>query len=240
MIFALHGNLGSAEDFAFLQPDVAVASSRRLGIQPIDLWPLSHLSLKEVAAELKRRAELCQCHKLLGYSMGGRIALQALADDPDFWTHAVIISAHPGLKSEPERAQRRASDQEWAHLARTAPWSDFLAKWNAQSVFTSDHQPSTINHQRLASRRENVARAFENWSLGQQEDLRPHLETYPGKVTWVVGQNDLKFLALAVEMRVLIPHCELVAVPNCGHRVLLEHPKVVHDLVWGAFGMGGT
>ncbi|MEQ1840332.1 MAG: alpha/beta fold hydrolase, partial [Verrucomicrobiales bacterium] len=132
MIFALHGNLGSAEDFVFLQPDVAVA---------VDLCPLSPLSLKQVAAELKRRAELCQCRHLLGYSMGGRIALQALADEPDFWTGAVIISAHPGLKTEQERAQRRKSDLAWAHLARTAPWSDFLAKWNAQSVLDGTPLP---------------------------------------------------------------------------------------------------
>jgi len=229
MIFALHGNMGSAEDFAFLQPDVAVVSSR-LAIQQVDLWPLSRLSLKEVAAGLKRRAELYERRWLLGYSMGGRIALQALADDPDFWTGAIIISAHPGLPTEQERALRLDNDREWARLARTASWFDFLAKWNAQSVLAGEIPPHQAS---LESRRENVAAAFENWSLGRQEDLRLRLATVSGKVTWVVGQNDLKFLALAIEMRALLPHCELIVIPNCGHRVLLKHPEVIRNLVWG-------
>jgi len=58
---------------------------------------------------------------LVGYSMGGRLALHSLIAQPKLWKGATIISAHPGLSTEEERVARRRKDAEWFDLSRSLP-----------------------------------------------------------------------------------------------------------------------
>ncbi|MCX6865074.1 MAG: hypothetical protein NTV46_02435, partial [Verrucomicrobia bacterium] len=71
---------------------------------------------------------------LLGYSMGGRLALHALLEENPPWQAAIIVSAHPGLEAEAERETRRTADAAWAHQALTGNWQEFLAAWDAQPM----------------------------------------------------------------------------------------------------------
>ena len=68
---------------------------------------------------------------LVGYSMGGRLALQALIDGAPF-DRAVIISA--GLNLEENRDERRARDEAWARRFESDPWDEVIRDWNAQSA----------------------------------------------------------------------------------------------------------
>src|ERR1041385_1856831 len=69
---------------------------------------------------------------LLGYSMGGRLALQALIEGANF-DRAVIVSA--GLNLEEGRDERRARVDAWAKRFESDPWDDVMRDWNAQPVF---------------------------------------------------------------------------------------------------------
>ena len=63
---------------------------------------------------------------LLGYSMGGRLALELLQRER--FAKAVIISA--GL-NVPDPA-RVARDEEWARRFESEEWSSLMRAWNAQ------------------------------------------------------------------------------------------------------------
>lgn len=53
---------------------------------------------------------------LIGYSMGGRLALYLGLHFPNFFAGVILESASPGLKTEIERERRRELDQKWLNL----------------------------------------------------------------------------------------------------------------------------
>lgn len=208
MILALHGNLGSATDWDSLGiPDV----------QALNLWEYSHLSFAEFASSISERDDR---PILAGYSLGGRLALHAMAAFPDRWRAAVILSAHPGLPCVEDRIARSISDGVWAKRAREMPWSGFLAEWNRQPVLAESSVQT--DQEALEPQRESIARAFENWSLGRQEDLRPRLRRFESPVLWITGAEDRKFSALAEEMGSVFPNFRHEVLSDCGHRLLTE------------------
>ncbi|NNE93675.1 MAG: alpha/beta fold hydrolase [Verrucomicrobiales bacterium] len=219
-IYALHGNLGAPSDWDRIGLDELVARN---------LWAESDRNFRTWAIDFCTEIPAGSENVLVGYSMGGRLTLHALIAAPDLWKRAVIVSAHPGLECPEDRLARRSSDQVWAKHARELPWEEFLQKWNAQGVLAGQ-EPSAAQRE-LESRRESVARAFENWSLGAQEDLRERLARISTPVTWVTGERDAKFSALAAEMAALMPNGEHVVLPDCGHRVLFEKPEALARLL---------
>ncbi len=209
-IIALHGNLGSPLDW------------EELGIprlSAIDLWEWSELSYFEFAHELATNlSEGKEKPILAGYSLGGRLALYALAIHPDRWGGAIIASAHPGLPCVEDRLARVTSDRIWAERARDLPWLEFLGLWNAQPIF--DGEEDCERSLGLQPRRDSIALAFETWSLGRQEDLRSNLRRFHAPVLWVSGARDRKFTSLAEEMDSVFLDLTREVLPETGHRVL--------------------
>lgn len=124
---------------------------------------------------------------------------------------------------------RRISDEVWASRVREMDWSEFLAAWDSQGVLSGAASPT--NRQSLESRSMEIALAFENWSLGKQEDLRPRIEKLTKPILWVTGEKDEKFTALGAEMTELNSCITHKIVPDCGHRVLFEKPDDLATLI---------
>lgn len=218
-ILALHGNLGTTADWEL--PGCP-------NIHPIDLWDYVDLDFNDFAAALAGPLSSgLEKPVLAGYSLGGRLALHSLADHPDHWSGAVIVSAHPGLCCVEDRLARRASDAIWAERARTMEWGAFLLQWNAQPLFGGVSPVLLARQSALETRREAIARAFETWSLGRQEDLRRRLGRFAGPVVWITGENDHRFTRLGVEMAAVFPDFHHVVVPGAGHRVLEDGAEEV-------------
>lgn len=189
----------------------------------VDLWRFleeGNCSLREAGARLVAESE--PGGVLIGYSMGGRLALQALLAAPGHWAGAVIVSAHPGLVAE-ERAARVAADAVWARDAREDNWADFLKKWHEQGVLESDENWRWGDRGDLESRREAVARSFEEWSLGRQEDLRSSLAELQTPILWLTGEKDAKFCALAEELAAAAKNIVHKTIRSAGHRVPWEN-----------------
>lgn len=218
-ILALHGNLGSPADWEQIGLP---------GLRAIDLWDHVGLGVAEFAAALAGPlSEGLEKPLLAGYSLGGRLALHALAAFPDRWSGAVIVSAHPGLTCVEDRLARSSSDAVWAGRARELPWSDFLERWNDQPLFGEVSAALRDRQKSLESRRESIATAFETWSLGRQENLRPSLGRFRGPVVWITGGTDERFSRIGAEMAGIFSDFRQVVVPGCGHRVLDEIPSEV-------------
>ncbi len=216
-LVALHGNLGSTADWEALSLQ---------GLQAIDLWSFSSLSFGEFADELATTlTEGLERPFLVGYSLGGRLALHAMARHPERWSGALILSAHPGLCCVEDRLARRISDEIRARDAREMEWGAFVEKWNRQAVL----EGGSANSSQLAlePRREAIACAFESWSLGRQEDLRRSLSSFRSPVRWITGEKDEKFTRLGAEMEDVFANFHHVVIPGCGHRVLQEEPGEV-------------
>ncbi|MBP6785308.1 MAG: alpha/beta fold hydrolase [Verrucomicrobiales bacterium] len=226
-IIALHGNLGSPADWEAIGLP---------GLRAIDLWDYSALSFFEFAHELATTlTHGLEKPILAGYSLGGRLALQAMAMHPERWSGAVIVSAHPGLCCVEDRLARRISDEIWAKDAREMEWGAFLEKWNRQPVLASREKAISGDQLALESKREAIALAFETWSLGRQEDLRRSLRSFHIPVLWITGEHDEKFTRLGSEMADVFSDFRQEIIPGCGHRVLTEKPEEVARLIGEVF-----
>lgn len=224
-LWCLHGAVGEAADWSGFSPG-------GLAVRAVDLWRFlacRAMPMPDFGAALNAEAAAWAGPRvLLGYSMGGRLALHSLLDGGGApWAAAVIVSAHPGLEDEAERAARRESDVEWGALA-LRDWEGFLAAWQAQPVLGG---PACFERMRLAVRKREVARSFIDWSLGAQEPLWRRLGEIKVPVLWVSGEQDAKFSMLARRAVGLLPRGEWWQAPGAGHRVPWEAPRPFADRV---------
>jgi 2-succinyl-6-hydroxy-2,4-cyclohexadiene-1-carboxylate synthase len=222
----LHGAVGMAADWRAFAKRLAAAKT---GTRAVDLWrflecqplPLADFGPAlnaDAGGEVPRGGG----RALLGYSMGGRLALHALLSQNHPWRAAVIVSAHPGLENPADREARRAADAGWATKALTGNWQQFLDAWNAQSVLGQSAIRAPQASGSLAMRRREIARSFVDWSLGAQEPLLERLHEITIPVLWVAGENDAKFRALAERAVGKLPRARLAIAPASGHRVPWE------------------
>jgi 2-succinyl-6-hydroxy-2,4-cyclohexadiene-1-carboxylate synthase len=224
--WCLHGAVGMAADWRGFAKNIGASG---IGTRAVDSWrflecnpmPLTDFG-KALNADAGGEVFRGSSRALLGYSMGGRMALHSLLESGHPWHAAVIVSAHPGLENETERADRRASDAGWATQALAGDWQKFLTDWNAQPVLGDAAMRDPQASGRLIMRRREIARSFVDWSLGAQEPLWNRLGEVRIPVLWIAGENDMKFRALAERAVSLIPNAHLALAPGAGHRVPWE------------------
>ena len=184
-------------------------------------------------AALVREAGLRDVH-VCGYSLGGRIALGLLARAPDLFSRATLIGANPGLKTAEERAERGHADQQWVSLLEREGRDSFLAAWEAQPLFASQHRLAADQRsaQRMARTQHSargLARALGNLGLAQMPNYWGHLSRITIPVTVMAGEEDAKFRALAAEMAAHLARATVAVAAGAGHNVALENPAAVAE-----------
>jgi 2-succinyl-6-hydroxy-2,4-cyclohexadiene-1-carboxylate synthase len=224
--WCLHGAVGTAADF---RPLAKKLGESAIGTRAVDLWrfleqgslPVADFG-KALDEDAGGRVFRGSGRSLLGYSMGGRLALHALLEKDHPWQAAVIVSAHAGLEDEAERAARRTNDGAWAAKAFAGDWRRFLDEWNAQPVLGGGAIRDPGADQQMLGRRQEIARSFVDWSLGAQQPLWDRLGEITVPVLWIAGEKDVKFRGLAERAAALTPNGVLAVAPGAGHRVPWE------------------
>ncbi len=154
---------------------------------------------------------------LLGYSMGGRRALQML--ESRRFEKAIIVSV--GLNAPDE--ERRKTDEEWARRFETEEWSSLMRAWNAQPVFGGHELPRREEDYDRAE----LARQLREGSPAVLPP--PRLEEIETPILWVAGERDAKYVEIGRRAVARLPHAELWICPGAGHRVPWEQPRAFVD-----------
>lgn len=166
---------------------------------------------------------------LMGYSFGGRLALQTLLQHPQRFKSAIIISAHPGLFTEAERLERLRMDEEWAQRFENEDWTALIDSWNSRAVFLQDGFHFKRNEADYD--RKQLADLLRWGSLGRQRDLRSEIGKLEMPILWVTGEKDIRYTQLAREVSFLNPRSKLVVMSGTGHRCPWEKPKEFVQLI---------
>jgi 2-succinyl-6-hydroxy-2,4-cyclohexadiene-1-carboxylate synthase len=167
---------------------------------------------------------------LMGYSMGGRLALHALLENEKLFSGAIIISAHPGLTAADLKLQRKLNDAKWAERFRTENWNSLIKAWGEQEVFSAAKEKSDsipLERQEADYDRVKLARAMQVWSLANQQNLRPYLASVSTPTLWISGSNDRRYRELFSELRMDLidsPAHDFKEVSQAGHRVPWDNP----------------
>jgi|SRR5579871_803683 len=208
-IIALHGFLGRPTDFRALglanlvAPDIFLTP-----ISGLHHWARrfnSHMNDKPI---------------LLGYSMGGRLLLHCLIDNPTLYKAAIIIAAHPGLESVREREDRLAQDYVWAQRFRTDGWQELMAAWNDRGTLKSS-EPVIRNERQFT--RTALVQALRCFSLGKQEYLIPKINALPIPILWL-EENTVNH-----GQKLVLKHQRSLVVKfsQGGHRFMFTQPNLV-------------
>ena len=226
----LHGFTGSPASFARLEPP-QFALAPTLGghaAEPAsgDFW-----------AEVERLAALTPAAtELFGYSLGSRLSLGLLARYPERFDRAVLVCAHPGLRTDAERSMRRIDDDRFVRLLRERGLVDFVTAWEAQPLWQTQRAlPAPLraekHRERLTHTADGLARSLSSVGLGQMPDLRTSLARSACPVDFLVGAHDTKFVALAQELCSIMPYARLRVAENAGHDLVLERPEFCSSLI---------
>jgi 2-succinyl-6-hydroxy-2,4-cyclohexadiene-1-carboxylate synthase len=161
---------------------------------------------------------------LIGYSLGGRVAMNFACQPRAGLRGLIVEGGHPGLQDADARNARLASDRRWATRFRTEPLEKVFADWYQQPVFASltDAQRDALITLRSQNNGATLAMMLEATSLAGQPDLRPALSTRHFSFDYLYGERDKKFAALAAEL-----HAVRHAIPNAGHNAHRENPAAV-------------
>ncbi|HEY9629281.1 MAG TPA: 2-succinyl-6-hydroxy-2,4-cyclohexadiene-1-carboxylate synthase [Coleofasciculaceae cyanobacterium] len=164
---------------------------------------------------------------VIGYSMGGRLALYLTLRFPKYFLKTVLESASPGLKTEAERNQRIQKDHHLAHRLESEDFSAFLAQWYRQPLFaTLPKHPNfeLMLNQRLQNNPLNLARSLRHLSTGCQPSLWEDLHRNTVPLLLLAGELDTKFIGINTEMAERSPCAILRKVDRCGHNIHFENP----------------
>jgi len=170
---------------------------------------------------------------LMGYSLGGRMALHALIAKPELWKAGIIISAHPGLLTTEERLVRFENDSKWGERFLKEEWSSLIHDWNNQAIFKNDL--FKFNRYENNYKRENLHHVLTHTSLGLQDDLREQITKLPLPILWITGERDKKCCQIADSIQLSHPYSKKIIVSETGHRTAWEQPslfkKIINDFL---------
>ncbi len=240
----LHGFTGNAPGWGGLLDDFAAS-----GVRVIALDMLGH-GESDAPADAQRYAmEHCRADiiavlqllgvgrgeaMLLGYSMGGRIALYTAFSG--FFRALILESASPGLADPIERAQRRASDEALADRIEREGVPTFVAYWEKLPLFASQsrlpaEQRAVLHNQRLNNRAVGLANSLRGVGTGAQPSLHAQLPALDLPTLLIAGALDTKFCTIARQMEQQLPRGQLHIIPDAGHTVHLEQSQLFLQIV---------
>lgn len=172
---------------------------------------------------------------LVGYSMGGRLALYLATQRPNDFRFLLIESAHPGLKKEEERQKKAEVEKDTAKRLTEMPFDDFLQWWYGQNLFSS----LSLRPQRLETLLElrshndpiSLTFAFEAYKGSLFPDLWDKISQINCHIHYLSGELDDKYQSISRELSRTLPNVSSYTAPQVGHNVHLEDPNLIVGLV---------
>ncbi len=242
-LLLLHGFTGSSDNWA----DHIAVFSKQYSVITVDI--LGHgrsssppdptrYTMPRIATDFIALLDAWQIEQtaLLGYSMGGRLALYLACCYPERFSHLVQESSSPGLASEAERAERRQRDEALADWIEANGIEAFVNRWEALPLWASQQQLSEavrlrLRQQRLQNNPVGLANSLRGMGTGAQPSLWAQLPALTLPTLLIVGALDSKFVAINQQVAEVLGNGRLHIIPQAGHTTHLERPSLFQTAV---------
>ncbi|MBV6623818.1 MAG: 2-succinyl-6-hydroxy-2,4-cyclohexadiene-1-carboxylate synthase [Rivularia sp. (in: Bacteria)] len=239
LILFLHGFMGNIHEFdeaislltdEFYCLNIDLPGHGKTNILDDDCYKMPQIA--DALINLLDELQIERCF-LVGYSMGGRLALYLTLKFPQRFHKIILESASPGLASDKERLERVKRDEQIARkLARSIQRDDFrkfLDNWYNQQIFGNiknhPHFEQMIEN-RLQNNPVKLAKSLRLMGTGIQPSLWDKLKENKIPILLLVGENDKKFVEINRKMIAVNHLCELQIVDNAAHNIHLEQTSV--------------
>jgi len=234
----LHGFTGSAETWRPFQ--TAWPGRRLLAVDlPGHGRSLNHdatiaASIESLITAIDARGIDRFC--VLGYSMGGRIAMRLALRHSQRVEGIILESASPGIADETARAARVAADGELAGRIERDGIEAFVAAWERLPLWAS-HTPLSeetrfaLRRQRLANDPAGLAASLRGGGAGMVPPVLEDLASLAMPVLLITGALDSVYCDHTVAMAERLPQAQRTVVLDAGHAVHLERPQAFAEAV---------
>lgn len=172
---------------------------------------------------------------LVGYSMGGRLALHVAARRPERILSLLTIGAHAGL-DEDARESRRRGDEALAQRIQQDGLEAFVDYWTSLPLFAglARRGPAFLAQARAERMNNHVAGlacSLRGMGAGVMEPLWDDLISVSFPSTFVAGQLDHGYVTSARRLASIVPSGRVEVVPRAGHAVHQERPEAFARLL---------
>jgi 2-succinyl-6-hydroxy-2,4-cyclohexadiene-1-carboxylate synthase len=173
---------------------------------------------------------------LLGYSMGGRLALTLAIVYPERVRKLILESASPGLKTNEERMLRRMKDEELANFINDRGIVSFVDYWEAIPLFSTMNSlpisiKESIREQRLSNSAQGLANSLLGMGTGSQASWWEKLDLLSCEVLLLTGEKDEKFCKIAEKMVDGMRKASWIVMNDCGHAIHVEQKEKFGTIV---------
>jgi 2-succinyl-6-hydroxy-2,4-cyclohexadiene-1-carboxylate synthase len=172
---------------------------------------------------------------LVGYSMGGRLALHVAARRPERVLSLLTVGAHAGLEEE-ERDRRRRDDEALARRIEDEGLEAFVSHWSSLSLFAGLERRgpafvAEVRAQRMTNHIAGLACSLRGMGAGEMEPLWDDLAHLNFPCTFVAGQLDHSYVSSARRLAATVAKGRVDLVPGAGHAAHLERPEAFARLL---------
>lgn len=243
-VVLLHGFTGSKDSWRDLREelrpirrvvsiDLPGHGGTRVGI---DVENYSIERAAEMVVRLLTEVLAVPRFSLLGYSMGGRLALFIALNYAAHINRLVLESASPGIADSSDRAARIHADAELAAFAESAGIEAFVKRWESMPLFESmTRMPAEkidrLRRERLACCVEELGRSLRGMGTGAQPWLGGELPALRMPILVIAGALDLKFTAIGQQIAAVAGDARFAAIGGAGHAPHLERPREFNRIV---------
>jgi 2-succinyl-6-hydroxy-2,4-cyclohexadiene-1-carboxylate synthase len=172
---------------------------------------------------------------LVGYSMGGRLALHVAAHRPERVLSLLTIGAHAGLEEE-AREGRRQGDEALAQRIETDGLEAFVDYWSRLPLLAGPERrgpafTAQLRAERMSNHVAGLAKSLRGMGAGRMEPVWDQLAHLECPCTFVAGQLDHGYVASARRLASTVVNGRLEVVLRAGHAVHLERPEAFARLL---------
>lgn len=166
-------------------------------------------------------------YALVGYSLGGRIAMYHACQKPTGLKALVLESTNPGLNDNNAKSARRQHDSHWADRMRNEAFLQVLNDWYRQAVFASlsDNQRDELIKLKSLHEPQALAQMLQATSLGNQPDLTAKLASLPLPIALFCGERDTKFRDINQQLAQRLNPAIDCCFEQAGHNIHFEQPE---------------